>query len=92
MAAHCEDLQVLLSGPADRVLAEIVNLAGKIRGQTEIGGQEDIKLSVGRRTRTRTHLAVEDGLGPGPSKDLVTVVAGEDWMFVCGGEGGLGGR
>ena len=35
---------------------------------------------------------MEDGLAPGPSEDPVTVVAGEDGMFWCEGEGGLGGR
>ena len=35
---------------------------------------------------------MEDGLAPGPSKDPVTVVAGEDGMFGCEGEGWLGGR
>ena len=34
---------------------------------------------------------MKDGLGPGPSEDLVTVLAGEDGMFGCEGEGGLGG-
>ena len=33
---------------------------------------------------------MEDGLGPGPSEDLVTVLAGEDGMFECEGEGGVG--
>ena len=33
---------------------------------------------------------MEDGLAPGPSEDPVTVVAGEDGMFGCEAEGGLG--
>ena len=36
----------------------------------------------------RTHLAVEDGLPPGPSKDPLTVLAGEHGVLGEVGEGG----
>ena len=54
VTADCEDLQVLLSGPAYRVTAEIVNLARKGEEQHRLSSrrgrrQEDIKLSVGGR-------------------------------------------